>query len=171
MKTHEVYRLETKCGGNKIGNGVYINRCITLLQNHWYLDMLDEHQNPLSHPNIYVDEIIPLGQSPSSKMYCGFPSLELLKEWFGKYLDNLLSIDYVIVKYVVSEHPLIGNSRKQLMFNSEKIISKEIISEKINGEKIVFTEKITIFELLNKILWQSLEHLKLGLSIKMIMKK
>ena len=111
-----VYRVQHK----ETGKGPY---CTPLVSGA-IVDMSDRHSDDrLGHPTGHNEPLIQRGARHDERF--GFTSIDLLINWFGRYLDMLAKHDFEIVR--LSGVTITAEGEKQCLFEKESETITEII--------------------------------------------
>lgn len=114
----KVYRIEH----SESGHGPYTAKVLNDELDNLLLDMKISHCSS-NHPSLLEDFhhsfhkfVNENGMPPMNKILFGFESEKKMKEWFGKYLSDLIhSGEFQVVSIEVEKY-LFGRSGKQLLF-------------------------------------------------------
>ena len=112
-----VYRIE-----NHLGNGPYHHVSEELDTNPQYNCMCMEHNNLSKYPNGWADKITEYCIQDYHYVFA-FGSLDQLYQWFGPYLNFLLTeFGFSVMMYEVESDTIkYGKSGKQLVFNRKNV--------------------------------------------------
>lgn len=121
MKTHFVYRYESlKVNDKGYNPGPYLT---DWSHNELLQDAHRGYGENKPRPGINGDT----NWNFTHEHLCACASLELLKQWFRLFNHKLIKSGFIIVKYEVGSI-LETNSGKQLAFNRNDVITREIVT-------------------------------------------
>lgn len=130
-QTNKVYRLEFEHelyeNSEIVKMGCYRHTDDVLAHMWWYEEMIALHNCNNNNPNIWSD-----GFTPRHDLFCGFDSIDKLKDWFNEYLVYFIDWGLVVREYTLNTEYVTGRSNKQIMFSENTIIDSKILVNKEN---------------------------------------